>query len=220
MKSQLKQLTLIMISIFMLSSCKKDRLTANGDRMTETRILNEFNNLRISGANKVTVNYGNEYKVVLKGSSNLLPYFKTTLNGKSLDLSYKNANVSHDDIEIFVTMPFLTGVSLSGSGGLNIDGSFAKINEFDVAISGSGEVSVNHELIINKLNINLSGSGKVFFQKAIVKEADIDISGSGDVHLQITDYLKARISGSGEVYYKGNPQLDSRISGSGKLIKF
>lgn len=216
----MKHLTLIIISIFMLSSCKKDRLTANGDRITETRPLNEFNKLRISGANRVSVSYGNEYKVVLKGSSNLIPYFKTTLDGKSLNLSYKNANVNHDDIEIFVTMPLINGASLSGSGGLNIDGSFTSISEFDLSISGSGDVSVNPELMINKLNVKISGSGKAFLQKAVTKETDIDISGSGDVHLQVSDYLKARISGSGDVYYKGNPQLDSRISGSGKLIQF
>ncbi|MES2652023.1 MAG: head GIN domain-containing protein [Bacteroidota bacterium] len=216
----MKHLILLsIISIFMLSSCTKDRLTANGDRITETRTLNEFNSLSISGANRVHVSYGNEYKVVLKGSSNLLPYFKTTLDGKKLNLSYKNANVNHDDIEIFVTMPLIKGASVSGSGGLDIDGSFAAINEFDLSISGSGDVSVNHELKVDDIEIHISGSGKVFFQKSIAKEADIDISGSGDVHIQVVDFLKARISGSGEIYYKGSPQLDTKISGSGKLIK-
>ncbi|MEJ5995754.1 head GIN domain-containing protein [Pedobacter sp. Du54] len=216
----MKQLTIIIISIFMLTSCAKDHLTANGDRITDTRSLNEFTSVHISGSNKVKVSYGNEYKVVLKGSSNLIPYFKTTVAGKNLNLSYKNANVNHDDIEIFVTLPLITGASISGSGGLDIDGSFASINEFDLWISGSGDASVNSELIVNNINVKISGSGKAFFQKAMAKEADIDISGSGDVHLQVADYLKARISGSGEVYYKGNPQLDSKISGSGKLIKF
>lgn len=216
----MKHLQILIISIFMFSSCSKGRLTANGDRITDTRLLNEFTNLRISGANRVTVSYGNEYKVVLKGSSNLIPYFKTTLDGKNLNLSYKNANVNYDDIEIFITMPLIKAASLSGSGALAIDGSFAAVNEFELSISGSGDVSVNHELRINKIDINISGSGKVLFQKAIAKEADIDISGSGDVHLQVVDYLKARISGSGEVYYKGSPHLDSKISGSGKLIKF
>ncbi|RZL46038.1 MAG: DUF2807 domain-containing protein [Pedobacter sp.] len=216
----MKHLTLIIISIFMLTSCAKDRLTANGDRIIETRTLSEFNSLRISGANKVTVSYGNEYKVVLKGSSNLLPHFETNLDGKSLNLGYKNANVNHDDIEIFVTMPIITGAAISGSGALDIADSFAPVNEFDLSISGSGDVSVNHELLINKLNVKISGSGKAFLQKVVAREADVNISGSGDAHFQVSDYLKARISGSGEVYYKGNPQLDSKISGSGKLVKF
>lgn len=216
----MKHLILIISSIFMLSSCTKDRLTANGDQLSETRSLTEFNSLRISGANKVYVSQGNEYKVVLKGSSNLIPYFKTTVEGKNLNLSYKNANIYRDDIEVFVTMPLITGASISGSGSIAIDGSFASINAFNLAISGSGDTSINQELMINKMNVTISGSGKAFFQKAIAKEADIDISGSGDVHLQVSDFLKARISGSGDIYYKGNPQLDSKISGSGKLNKF
>lgn len=216
----MKHLISILISILMLTSCSKDRLTANGDRITDIRTLNEFTSLHISGANPVHVTYGNEYKVVLKGSSNLIPYFKTTLDGKRLNLSYKDANVRHDDIEIFVTMPLIKGASLSGSGSLDIDGSFAAVDEFDLAISGSGDISVNQLLTVSHIDIDISGSGKVFFQKALAKEADIEISGSGDVHLQVADYLKARISGSGEIYYKGNPQLDTKITGSGKLIKF
>lgn len=216
----MKQFLLILASILMLSSCKRDRLTANGDRITDTRTLSEFTSLDISGANSVHVAYGNEYKVVLKGSSNLIPYFKTTLDGKRLNLSYQNANVNHDDLEIFVTMPYIKGVSLSGSGSVAIDGSFEPIADFNLTISGSGDVSVNQSLTVNHLEITISGSGKAFFQKAIAKEADIRVSGSGDVHLQVTEFLKTRISGSGEVYYQGNPQLDTKITGSGKVIKF
>jgi len=216
----MKQFLLILASILMLSSCKRDRLTANGDRIIDTRTLSEFTSLDISGANPVHVAYGNEYKVVLKGSSNLIPYFKTTLDGKRLNLGYQNANVNHDDLEIFVTMPYIKGASLSGSGSVAIDGSFEPIADFDLTISGSGDVSVNQSLTINHLEIAIAGSGKAFFQKAIAKEADIRVSGSGDVHLQVTEFLKTRISGSGEVYYQGHPQLDTKITGSGKVIKF
>ncbi|SFH01147.1 head GIN domain-containing protein [Pedobacter insulae] len=216
----MKHLLLFMLGILMFSSCQKDRLTANGDQITDTRTLNEFTSLHVSGASPVHVTYGNEYKVVLKGSSNLIPYFKTTLDGKRLNLSYKNANVRQDDIEIFVTMPLVKGTSLSGSGSVNIDGNFPSIADFDLSISGSGDISVNQTLNIDRLDATISGSGKAFFQKANVKEADIDISGSGDIHVQVADYLKARISGSGEVYYRGNPQLDTKVSGSGKVLKF
>ena len=111
------------------------------------------------------------------------------------------------------------GASVSGSGGVDFDGTFAAVNDLDLSISGSGDISVNHELNVDMLDVRVSGSGKVFFQKAIAKEADITISGSGDVHLQVSDFLKARISGSGDIYYKGSPQVDSRITGSGKIIK-
>lgn len=62
----MRNLLLSILSIVMLNSCSKDRLTANGDRITETRTLNEFTGVLVSGANRVNLNYGNEYKVVLK----------------------------------------------------------------------------------------------------------------------------------------------------------
>ncbi|RZK38395.1 MAG: DUF2807 domain-containing protein [Pedobacter sp.] len=216
----MKNILLFIISIFIFSSCSKERLTANGDTITETRTPGQFNELRTSGSSRVHIAYGNEYKVILKGSSNLLPYFKTTVNDGKLDLTYKNANVTLDDIEVFVTMPRIEEASLSGSGSIDIQSGFTNIDELDLAISGSGDISVNHELRIDELDIEISGSGKVFFSKAIARKAEIHISGSGDAHLQVTNHLKARISGSGQVYYKGDPQLDTQISGSGKLIKF
>src|SRR5215217_6326952 len=59
--TQMKHLLLFILSILMLSSCQKDRLTANGDQITDTRNLNEFTSLHVSGASPVHVTYGNEY---------------------------------------------------------------------------------------------------------------------------------------------------------------
>lgn len=210
----------MLCSIVLFSACERDRLTANGDMMTENRIPGEFTSVHTSGANRVKISYGNECKIVLKGSSNLIPYFKTTVINKQLNLSYKNANVRYDDLEIFVTLPVLKGASLSGSGNVDMTGDFPSTDELRLAISGSGDISLSDRLTVEHLYAGISGSGKMFLQKASAREADIDISGSGDVHLQVHDKLKARISGSGDIYYKGDPQLDSRISGSGKLIRY
>lgn len=208
------------VALVTLGACKKDHLTANGDRITETRVLSAFSTLSTSGSNQVHVNYGNEYKVTLKGSGNLLSYFETTIHGDNLELGYKNASINLDDIEVFVTMPQIKGASISGSGSIRLYDSFPSIDEFKLAISGSGDAEVSSPLTIDKMQIKVSGSGKAFFQQALTKEATIDISGSGDAHLQVSDYLKATISGSGKLFYKGNPRLDSKISGSGKLTKF
>jgi hypothetical protein len=54
----------------------------------------------------------------------------------------------------------------------------------------------------------------------VTNKCDVRISGSGDVEINVTDELDASISGSGSVLYKGDPKkLNSHSAGSGKVRK-
>lgn len=208
-------------TIFLLFiSCKKDRLTANGDMKTETRNPGTFTGVRSSGSNAIHISYGNECKVELKGSSNLIPYFKTEVVGSRLELSYKNASVWRDDLEIYVTLPIIKSINLSGSSEVDVNGNFPLLAFLNVDISGSGEVKVTNAMTADEIDVTVSGSGEVDLERLSSRFADASISGSGDVRVKVTERLKASISGSGKVYYTGNPVVQSNISGSGKLIKF
>lgn len=215
----MKQFFTIVILFLLFTSCSKDRLTANGDRITATRSFGNFTGIRASGANPIAINYGNEFKVELKGSSNLIPYFKTeVLNGK-LYLSYERASIHKDDVEIAVTLPILKSISLSGSSKVNISGNFPLISFFNIDVSGSGTILLANDLNADDLDITISGAGDIALEKLAAKRADISISGSGDARIKVQNELKANISGSGKIYYLGNPIVESRISGSGKIIQ-
>lgn len=214
-----KIITLMFISIFLMS-CTKEKLTASGDKITETRTPGNFNGVNINGSRTIYVNYGTEYKVEIKGSKNLIPFFKTSIINDVLYLSYEKVNVFHDDLEIMVTLPEIKNAALSGNGKILISGDFPLVDKLKASASGSGEIRADSPFEVNDLLINISGSGKINLEKIVAKDADVDISGSGDARINITEELKARISGSGKLYYSGNPEIDSSISGSGKLIKF
>ena len=216
----MKQLILLAFIAIFLTSCTKDRVSGSGDIITETRNPGNFDGVFSSGASNVHITYGDDYRVVLKGSDNLMPYFKTKVVGNHLYLSYERVNIKHDDLEIFVTLPRLERLALSGSGKVDINGNFPDQDKLRVTISGSGDTYIADEVAYNKVSVDVSGSGKASLEKIQCTEADVDISGSGDVRLTVEDFLKARISGSGKVYYSGNPNIDSRVSGSGKVIKF
>lgn len=214
--------TLILLALFsiLLTSCSKDRLTASGDKITEERFPGDFNGISTSGSTTVQITYGVEFKVVLKGSNNLIPYFKTNVIGNTLYLGYEKASVQHDDVTVFVTLPSIRKLSLSGSGKINLQGDFPAAADFKVSISGSGDVSIQDAFDADEILVNLSGSGKADLQQVNAKNAEVSISGSGDARVKVQEKLKARISGSGKVYYTGNAVVDADISGSGKVLKF
>jgi hypothetical protein len=214
--------TLVFIGLFAaaLTSCTKERLEANGNKITDVRNPGTFDGVSSSGSNRVFITHGEEFHVELRGSSNLVSSFETKVRGNTLELGYKNASVSDDDVEVYITMPELEFLALTGSGEMSVRGDFPSKEKFNLRISGSGDIELHDELDVKNADIDLSGSGKAELENLHAENADIDISGSGDVKVSVAAQLRSRISGSGQVFYRGNPELDSKISGSGKVVKF
>lgn len=206
------------ISILFMG-CSKDRLTASGDKTSETRFPGTFTGVTTSGSTPVQITYGTELKVEIKGSNNLIPFFKSNIINGTLYLGYENASVQHDDIEVHITLPIIKKIALSGSGKIELEGNFQPVNELKISISGSGSILVKDTFEADETSVNISGSGKADLLKIISNEAEVDISGSGNASLNIINKLKARISGSGKIYYNGSPEVDADVSGSGKVIK-
>lgn len=203
-----------------LTSCTKDRLTGNGDVISVTRNTRDFSGVRSSGATRIHISYGSEFKVEVRGSSNLIPNFKTRVINNVLELGYEDVwNVRRDDIEVYLTMPEISSVSMSGSGRATLSGNFLETNSFRVSISGSGQVEVLDEFSCDYLSASVSGSGKAKLRSIVAEEAQASVSGSGAVWLTALDLLRVRISGSGDVYYDGDPEIEQEISGSGDIIR-
>lgn len=219
----MKRVFAILLGLFVVihfSACKKDRLTANGNIISETRNLGQFTGISSSGATPVEVKYGTEFRVVVKGSSNIVPHYTTRVVNNVLHIGFERIGISRDDVEVILTMPILNRIELSGSTEVEVEGSFPAIASLNVSISGSGKVEVDHAIQVDQVKVDISGSGTVDFEEVLAKTADADISGSGSLRLQVQDRIKAKISGSGKIYYRGNPIVQQDISGSGKLIKF
>lgn len=208
----------LMMIAFALSSCNGERLVANNNVISETRDLSGFEQVEAGGANNVHVAYGENFKVELRGSSNLVQAYETKIDNKTLTLRYNDdVNVDDDDVEVFVTLPLLNGVTLSGSGDMDIRGQFPEAKEFVVNINGSGDINVSESFSCVSLEVDISGSGKAELSNLQTVRSDVTISGSGDTYVHAEEQLDVRINGSGTVYYKGSPRVKSDINGSGQV---
>ncbi|HKG06396.1 MAG TPA: head GIN domain-containing protein [Pedobacter sp.] len=202
-----------------LLGCKKETIDANGGQVTETRSPGHFTHVHTSGTSPVFITYGSEYKVELRGSENLIAKFRTTVSGDELAVGYQYLQPGKDDIRVYVTLPKLRKVSLSGSATMELDGSFPYLPSFAADISGSGKIKLKGDMEAGETRINLSGSGNALLDNFRSENAELNISGTGDIRTGITEKLKAIISGSGSIYYSGNPILETSISGTGQVIK-
>lgn len=208
-------------------------------QQSEVRDVPAFTKLSLSTAAKVHLTQGNTQRVELKGSEDALKDVETEVRGGHLIIKRESSWFSwsdSDDLDVYITMPKIDELNVSGSGKVEGTNKF-ETSDLEISVSGSGSVDI--ETNTKDLDLSISGSGKIELEGS-ASHADISISGSGSLEaedLKAVSYkiiisgsgsctvnaeksIDASISGSGSVYYKGNPaNINSSTSGSGRIKK-
>ncbi|MCA6074041.1 head GIN domain-containing protein [Fulvivirga sedimenti] len=198
-----------------------------------------FEGVNLGGSGNVYIKQGSAFSVEFSGSDEVFEEMKFDVRGNTLNIGRKGNswwNSSKGRYEIYITMPNINRLGVSGSGNMEVEGTF-KTDDLDISVSGSGEVrfganagdvdisvSGSGEVEMTgtgrNLTCHISGSGKVDGRDFKVANVDAHISGSGSVYIHASESIESRISGSGSVYYSGEPKkLNNNSSGSGKIRK-
>ncbi len=249
MKSNLFTAALIVtVIVITSSSCKKDGWPCkNGDGsiQTEMRSVSGFTQIENETDVEVILNQGNEYEVKVQAQQNLLDEVVTEVKGDELQIYTKHCLNKHQPIVVYVTMPSVTRVEISGSG---IVTSTSKISEstLSLVVSGSGVFNANDSIYTDAVDITISGSGAINYlgesrnASAVVagsglitmlgkgnasdtgKPTNLDLTISGSGAVQAYDYpvqeCHFTISGSGLGQVNVSTLLSGTISGSGSLM--
>jgi len=236
----------LLIGLFTLISINSfaqrwETIKGNGQIKKETRELSNFTSLASQGSMNVQIAYGNSNSVTVEADENLLPYIETTVeNGKLFIKPKKNVNLkSRSKMNVYVSMTKINSLQLSGSGNINGSGAFTNDAKTDMAVSGSGNLTLDFDTFkdldlsisgsgninlkgkeTNTLSAHISGSGNIDCSDVGSDDVDAKISGSGNVKVYASNSIDAKISGSGNVFYKGNAaKINSKVAGSGKVLK-
>ncbi|TGE26231.1 head GIN domain-containing protein [Hymenobacter metallicola] len=213
-----------------------DKVTGSGPVVTENRTVPGFSRLELAVDADVYLTQGATRTVRVEAQQNILDVLQTNVSGERLSIGYGRVNVrNHEPIKVFIQTPALSNVAVSGSGkvvgqnawraddlGLSLSGSggidlsVVGAQNLRTDISGSGAVRLAGDA--RRHEVHISGSGSVDAYPLTVQAAEVHISGSGSTYLTATQTLTASISGSGKVYYKGRPSVTVRTSGSGRVV--
>lgn len=203
--------------VILLASCSKHSIRGNGSTTIQSRALNGFTAVKVNSDIKVYISYGATQKVEVKGYENLVAITETNVQNNILNVKYndKYYNVRNSNIEVYISIPSLTGVATNGSGNVAIN-QFQNAGSLDVQINGSSNFNITN-CIYNNVQFDINGSGDIRASGLSSRNAEAIIHGSGDIEISCSENLKARIYGSGDIRYWGNPLLDVLISGSGTV---
>ncbi|MEM1328192.1 MAG: head GIN domain-containing protein [Bacteroidota bacterium] len=196
--------------------------------------IDDFSELSLSLDAVVHVRQGSPQSVEIEAKESVIENITRDVRGDRWSIGFEKNMRNTGDIKIWITVPELEEINVSGSGKIIGKNSLTASDELKLAISGSGSMQL--DLTTERLScvvtgsgrmsisgrtdeqrVNISGSGDVEGYDLEAKDCIVRITGSGSSEVNVSDDLEANITGSGDVNYKGDPRIKSRIVGSGDI---
>jgi hypothetical protein len=212
----------VLSSLLLLAACNWSdtyggpSIKGSGNLKTETRVVEKFTAIVISGSANLEIEQTGEESLELTIDDNLLPLFTTevrdgtlfigTAEGKRLTWNGKGPRIK-------VTVRELRKLKVTGA--VSVKATKLDTDSLTISISGAGSASIAGRS--DNLSISISGAGSLDAADLQAKRATVIVSGAGDVTVNANDELDARVSGAASIWYIGSPKLQSRISGAGSI---
>ena len=227
---------LVGINISSAQSWGKGSISGTGEVVKQEITIPSFDGVSLGFSGDVFITPGATQKVVVEAQQNIIDNIKREVEGGTWKINFIKGVNDAKDVKVYITVPKVDYVGVSGSGSIVSNGKFTGVNQMEVALSGSGDIKMEFEandtdLHIsgsgdielkgksNSLEISISGSGDAITENLETSKCEIHISGSGDATVNVNGDLESHISGSGDVQYKGNASVTARVSGSGSVSK-
>ena len=206
----------------------------------QKREVSAFTEISLKIGANVHLKQGNTQSVEVKGKESTLEKLITEVKDRKLVIRYPNdswfSKWNPGPVDVYVTIPQIDGLSVSGSGSIISDGVIEsrildvmvsgsgdvklgdlKAEKVSATVSGSGNVHLFGNQSANELKAAISGSGNIKASDFPADNVDVKISGSGNCRVNSVKKLVVRLAGSGNVTYRGNPSVDSSVAGSGTV---
>lgn len=174
-------------------------------------IATDFKEVTAGSHYEVVFTQSDQYSIRLQGSKDAVNMVEFDQQGEHI--SFKNSlafNSSKGKVIIYISMPELHSLNLSGRAMARFDNWSGQEMDFD--LSGASECVFNGE--VNEVNIDMSGSSQISLS-GIGKQLQADISGSSEINAMDFSTQEARLGMSGATQAAVAPQEQLTVNASG-----
>ena len=243
MKKHFSLLSLIALSLLLTGCVSILDFTHNGKTirasntvMSETREASGFTAIDMRAAGRVVISQGESESLAVRGSDNVVPLVKTSVQDGVLVIEMEETIIVTDMDEsnaltFTIGVKDLSALTVSGAGDVEADG--LKAPRLDLTIGGAGRINLNHLSVESLLLtiggagdvtlsgkadtavIVISGAGNVQAPDLKIQTADVRVPGLGNATVWVTEILTGSITGAGSIEYYGNPVTDLTNTGLG-----
>ncbi len=199
MKTISKFFVALLLFVLLFPSCELDCTKGSGNVISETRVVNFFDEIEMRGAFDLRLTQADEFSLVIEAEDNILPLIDTRVNSQDrLVIDTDGCIRTNERTVLFVSAP-------------NIE---------EIRIDGSGDVTAVTTLDFNSLRVDINGSGDVDIDSLFTNFAEVNIDGSGDVMVDYIDAvtINVEVQGSGDIDFSGfSNDFNVDIEGSGNV---
>jgi len=238
----MKYLSIFVITALLISSCNvvnTRRIKGDGNITSKTYTYKNFSSVEVENAMKVFLRQDSAYSVRIETDENLFNWIEVQVkDGNKLIVENKD-NVSlspTDEIKIYITMPLLDKISLSGASQLHTENKFIQDQKLEVELSGasSGNLLVKAPIV----DIEVTGASTIHAEgecRDIIAEAvgastinafnllaeggKATATGASTIRLFSSVSLKADATGASSIKYRGNPKITANSTGASSVSK-
>lgn len=212
-------------------------LSAGALADSETRVVDEFSEIKYMLPFDVEFVIADEHYVKLEGDEDTIEEIQTEVRGDTLRVYKENSWFNWSQGKVVITIGFseLEGITMAGSGDGFVE--LLEAEELTLKITGSANLEVE-TLEADEVKLSVAGSGNIEIEEADVDTIDSTIAGSGDITLAgraitqdvsvngsgdhqaedlRTQETSASIRGSGDVTVWAEARLSASVVGSGDV---
>lgn len=205
----------VSLGLFLTSCLELVGERGNGVRVEETITVDDFDRIDIGGAFIVKISQANSNDVTIEVDENLLDYIEIGVQGKTLKVNSERRLDSRDGIIINIPVKSLRAISCSGASEVTTTKPVLA-EKLDISLSGAGKLELM--LDAEDVSVDVSGATLVYLEGS-AGTLDIDMSGAGSLEaseLEVKDCY-AQISGVGKILVNVTGTLDADVSGLGSV---
>ena len=187
----------------------------NGERIEETITIDDFERIEIGGEFIVKLTQGEGDEVLIEGDENLLDFIEVRVRGNTLIVDTERRLDSKEGIIVHIPVKGLEAIRCSGASEVSTTNPL-QAEKIDIDISGAGKL----DLMLDAIDISLDVSGATLvYLEGAARSLDVNMSGAGSLEaseLEVVD-CRAQISGVGKILVNVSGTIDADVSGLGKI---
>jgi len=183
-------------------------LELSGKIVTQSRNVQDFDEIVLHGSYEFELTAGEEYAVKLTGDQALLERVRTRVTDGRLEIGPKGDTARNDlkDLQLSVKLPALATFTVNGAA----DADLKQIDSdtLTLIINGAGRIVAAGRC--GRLSVTTNGAGDVNARELRCEEAAVAINGAGDTTVYAAKRVTTTIAGVGDIVVYGDPQSVQR----------
>jgi hypothetical protein len=217
-EEQMSRILAVALLIALLAGCGPSlsdvAATGSGKLVSRSFNLSGFSKIDASHSAQVEVTRGDAYSVSVQVDDNLESRLEVSVTGDTLHIGLKNGAYNNVTLKAQVTMPRLTGVTLSGASTLR--GELAG-EQLVASLSGASQARLTGTA--GDVKVEASGASQALLGDLAATNVEENESGASHVEVQANGSVTGEASGASTVTVSGSPtSVNVQTSGASQVI--